>query len=236
MKNKYISITIVSFIIGFMLFVQYNTVQNPTIRDTKNIWEIRNELSEELKTHSELLNEIQETNIKVNEYENMSDKDPEEILMETLDELKKELGEEAVTGPGFTIKIAPSAEAVQFGYEVEVIPPLLLTRLVNELNRNKAKYMEIDGQRLTLWSAIRDINGRTTVNGRPINKADVEIKVIGNSDEEVQKLYNFILSSTLIDEFYIDNLNVKVGQVVTDLTIEAATMDSFSSSYLKADE
>ena len=58
MKNKYISITIVSFIIGFMLFVQYNTVQNPTIRDTKNIWEIRNELSEELKTHSQLLKAI----------------------------------------------------------------------------------------------------------------------------------------------------------------------------------
>ena len=235
MKNKYISITIVSFIIGFMIFVQYNTVQNPTIRDTKNIWEIRNEISEELKTHSELLNEIRETNIKVDEYENMSEKDPEEILMETLDELKTELGEEAVTGPGFTIKIVPSEEAVQFGYEVEAIPPLLLTRLVNELNRNKAKYIEIDGQRVTLWSAIRDINGRTTVNGRAINKTNVEIKVIGNSYEEVQKLYNYILSSTLIDEFYIDNLNVNVGQVVNDLTI-GSTMDPVSSAYLEANE
>ena len=142
MKNKYISITIVSFIIGFMLFVQYNTVQNPTIRDTKNIWEIRNELSEELKTHSQLLNELQETNMKVNEYENMSDKDAGQILLETVEELKKEVGEEAITGPGFTIKIVPSVEAVQFGYEVEAIPPLLLTRLVNELNRNKAKYIQ----------------------------------------------------------------------------------------------
>ena len=32
-----------------MLFVQYNTVQDPTIRDTKDIWEIRNELTEEQK-------------------------------------------------------------------------------------------------------------------------------------------------------------------------------------------
>ena len=236
MKNKYyISITIVSFIIGFMLFVQYNTVQNPTIRDTKNIWEIRNELSEELKTHSQLLEAISETNMKVDEYENTNDKDPEEILMETLDELKKEVGEEAVTGPGFILKIVPSVEAVQFGYEVEAIPPLLLTRLVNELNRNKAKYIEIDGHRLTLWSAIRDINGRTTVNGRPINKTDIEIKVIGNSKDEVQKLYNYILSSTLIDEFYIDNLNVKVGQVIDNLTI-STTMDAVSSTYLKANE
>ena len=235
MKNKYISITIVSFIIGFMLFVQYNTVQNPTVRDTRNIWEIRNEISEELKTHSELLNTIHETSVKVNDYENMNDKDPEQILEETLEQLKIEAGEEAVTGPGFIIKIVPSVEAVQFGYEVNGIPPLLLTRLVNELNRNKAKFIEIDGQRLTLWSAIRDINGSTTVNGHPIKKSDVEIKIIGSTVAEVQKIYNYVLSSTLIDEFYIDNLNVEVGQVVNDLSIEA-TVDAVSSSYLKAKE
>ena len=234
MKKKYVNLTIVSFIIGFMLFVQYNTVQNPTIRDTKDSWEIRNDLLEEQKRHSNLLTSINDVNEKIKQYDG-ADQNPEQILQQTITELQQHSGGLPVTGPGFTISIKPSFDVIQFGYEVEPIPPMLLTRLVNELNRNGATEIEIGGERLTFWTAIRDINGNTTVNGRILGKANTEIKVIASSYEQAKKLYNYILASSLVDEFFIDNLMLEVTEVVEDLTI-SSTFQLMERMYLKGDK
>ena len=43
-KTVYIRFTIILLIVGFMLAVQYNTVQNPETRDTRDVWAIRQEL------------------------------------------------------------------------------------------------------------------------------------------------------------------------------------------------
>lgn len=235
MKKKYVNITIVSFIIGFMLFVQYNTVQNPTERDTKDIWEIRNELSEEQKRHSTLLSSINELNEKIKQYEDGSNQDAEQILQQTITELQQQSGILPVTGPGFTIDIKPSVDVIQFGYEVEAIPPMLLTRLINELNRNGANHIEIGNERLTFWTAIRDINGNTTVNGRSLRKSNTEIRIVTDSYEDAKKLYNYILSSSLMDEFFIDNLVLEISEVETDLTI-ASTVPVVDRMYLKGNE
>ncbi len=218
-----------------MLFVQYNTVQNPTERDTKDIWEIRNELSEEQKRHSTLLNSIKDMNEKIKQYEEGSDQDPEEILQETIIELQQQSGNQPVTGPGFSITIKPSFDVIQYGYEVEAIPPMLLTRFINELNRNGAKQIEVGSERLTFWTAIRDINGNTTVNGRNLSKSNTKLKVIADSYEQAQKLYNYILASSFMDEFYIDNLVLEVSEVDTDLTI-ASTVQLIDRTYLKGNK
>lgn len=218
-----------------MLFVQYNTVQDPTIRDTKDIWEIRNDLLEEQKRHSNLLTSIKDVNEKIKQYEDGADQNPEQILQQTITELQQRSGNLPVTGPGFTISIKPSLDVIQFGYEVEAIPPMLLTRLINELNRNGATDIEIGGERLTFWTAIRDINGNTTVNGRILSKSNAEIKVLTSSDEQAQKLYNYILASSLMDEFFIDNLMLEVSEVQEDLTI-SATVQLMEQMYLKGDK
>lgn len=231
----YMHITIVSFIIGFMLFVQYNTVQNPTIRDTKDIWEIRSELAEEQKTHSELLNSIRSVNETISKYEDDDLTSPQQILEDTVDELQIQIGEKSVSGPGLIIDIEPSKEVVYFGYEVESIPPMLLIRLINELNRNNAAYIEIGGERITLWSAIRDINSETTINGQVLGKASTQIKVITQTEEQAQRLYNYLLASTISDNFYIDNLNFHVNEVEENLTIET-TNDAFKNAFLEKNE
>ena len=217
-----------------LLFVQYNTVQNPTIRDTKDSWEIRNDLLEEQKRHSNLLTSIKDVHEKIKQYDG-ADQNPEQILQQTITELQQHSGGLPVTGPGFTISIKPSFDVIQFGYEVESIPPMLLTRLVNELNRNGATEIEIGGERLTFWTAIRDINGNTTVNGRILGKANTEIKVIASSYEQAKKLYNYILASSLVDEFFIDNLMLEVTEVVEDLTI-SSTFQLMERMYLKGDK
>lgn len=220
-KKMYRNITIVSFIIGFMFAVQYNTVQNPTERDTRDIWEVRQELADEKKLHSELLTSIRSLTEVVNKYEDAEFNNPELLLEQTVKELRKQAGVMPTSGPGLTMTVTPSYELIQFGYEIEPLSPALLIRLINDLYRYNAIAIEIDGQRLTSNSAIRDINGQTTINTVPINKTDIEIKVITQTFEETQKLYNYLLASSFRDEFFIDNLTLTINEIRQSLDIQS---------------
>lgn len=214
-----------------MLAVQYNTMQNPQERDTRDIWEIRQALSEEKKRHSELLTSIQSLNEVVSKYEDAESSNPELVLQETITDLHRQIGLLPVTGPGLTLTIKPAQELIEYGYKIEAISPELLFRLVNDIYRNGGQYVEIGGQRLLHTSAIRDINSVTTINSVPISKADVEIKIIMPSEELAQKLYNYLLSSSLMDEFYIDNLELVVNDVESSIEIKN-TATQITSSYL----
>ena len=50
--------SLILFIIGLMTAIQYNTLNEPNSRDTRDVWEVRQELSREKQLHSELLSEI----------------------------------------------------------------------------------------------------------------------------------------------------------------------------------
>ncbi|SOC35351.1 DUF881 domain-containing protein [Ureibacillus acetophenoni] len=212
-------ITIVSFIVGLMIAVQYNTVKEPSARDTRDSWELRQALSEEKKRHSQLLSEILALNDVVNKYKNNETENLGDVLSNTVEHLKQEAGLLEVTGPGITITISPAMELVQSGFSIKPISPELLYRLVNEINRFEGQFIEIDGQRVVHTTAIRDINGSTTVNGIPISKSDVEIKVITDSYEKAEKLNNYLNISSFRDAFYIDNLNLVIGKPEKSVTI-----------------
>ena len=227
----YIHITIISFIIGLMLAVQYNTVQNPKKQETIDVWEIRQDLSDEQKRHSQLLTEIRQAQDTIRKYEDEELDNPEAILTQTVDQLKEIAGVKAVTGTGLVLTISPSLEAVEYGYEIKEISPSLLIRLVNDIYRYKGQYVEIGGQRLIYSSAIRDINGKTTVGSVPLGKTEIEIKVITATEEEASKLYNHLLASTFMDEFFIDNMMLQVGQPQEAITIKATDVE-INQSYL----
>ena len=235
MNKKYIYFTLVSFIIGFMLFVQFNTTQNPDMRETKDIWEVRNDLAEAQKKHSELLTQIEQAKIVAEQYEDGDTQFAQQTLEETLYSLEKIAGSEPINGPGFHIVIEPSFDVIQFGYELQSIPPMLLTQLVNELNRNGAKYIEIAGERVTFTTAIRDINGETKVNGKALAKSYADMKVITASTDQAQKLYNYLLSSSLMDEFFIDNLSLQVSAVENDVNLDA-TIEQLKPIYMRLNE
>ena len=212
-------ITVVSTIVGFMIAVQYNSIQQPTTRDTRDIWEIRQELSVEKKRHSELLSEISDLNKMVKEYENNDTDRQAQALKDTVDNLEQQTGIRSVSGPGVVLKIGPAMELVEFGYAIEPISPDLLIRLVNEIFRYNGLYVEIDGQRIVHTTAIRDINGATTVNGVPIDESEIEIRVITNSYENAEKLYSYLYASSFRDDFYLDNLNLVINEAQSYLTI-----------------
>jgi uncharacterized protein YlxW (UPF0749 family) len=227
----YRNITIISFIIGFMLAVQYNTVQNPTERNTQDIWEIRQQLSAEKNRHSELLSSIYDLQETVDKYEDAEFNNPELLLQETVDDLKKQAGILPISGPGVTLTIEPSLELQQFGYEIKPISPDLLIRLVNDLYRYNAQAIEIDDKRLTYNTSIRDINGKTTINSEAIEKTNIEINVITQSLEQAERLRNHLLASTFQDEFYIDNLMLTIQEAKRNVRINS-TVALHKSKYI----
>ncbi|MEK5146483.1 MULTISPECIES: DUF881 domain-containing protein [Psychrobacillus] len=220
-KTVYIRFTIVLLIIGFMLAIQFNTVQNPETRDTRDIWAIRQELSKETETHSELLSEIYVLDQTILKYGNMVSESAELALEDTVEQLKKDIGLVEHTGPGIIIKVEPSLESVALGQPVEGISPDLLIRLINEINRFKANDIEVDGKRIIYSSPIRDVNGKTTVNNIPVRNAPFTIKIGTSTFEDAQKMYNQLEASTIGDDFYIDNLKLKIGKPEQNITISS---------------
>ncbi|MBM7665067.1 uncharacterized protein YlxW (UPF0749 family) [Solibacillus kalamii] len=220
-KKMYRNITIISFIIGFMLAVQYNTVQNPTERTTVDIWEIRQQLSVEQERHSELLTAISELSETVSKYEDAEFDNPEVLLQQTVDQLKERAGILPVEGPGLTLTVGASPELMGLGYEIKPVSPELLIRLINDLNRYNARAIEVDDKRLSYNSAIRDINGKTTINSEPIQNTDIEINIITFTYEQAEKMKNHLLASSFQDEFYIDNLVLTIHEAEQNIQIDS---------------
>ncbi|GLC87550.1 DUF881 domain-containing protein [Lysinibacillus piscis] len=220
-KNMYTRITLVLFIIGLMIAVQYNTIQQPAERDTRDIWDIREELSMEKQRHSTLLEEIRSLHEVVDRYEQSEKTSLQAALSETVNRLQTQAGLTKVVGPGLILRIEAAPELIEMGYVIREISPDLLTQLLNELFKNNAIDVAIDGNRVVQTTAIRDINGRTTVNSVPISSLPFEIYVGTSSFKEAQKMYNSLQASSLVDSFYLDNFNLVIEEPMTQLTISA---------------
>lgn len=212
---------LILFVIGLMAAIQFNTINEPDSRDTRDIWEIRKELSQEKQLHSELLSEISLLDDTLAKYDEAASESPEQVLKGTVEELRKQAGLTEMTGPGIEVSIEPSPEAVAMGLDIEGIAPDLLIRFVNEINRFNGLYVSIDGHRIINTTAIRDINGRTTVNTAPLQTPPFTIKIVSGSMENTEKLYNHLMSSTILDDFYIANLSVVISEPIEELTVEA---------------
>jgi len=221
MNRVQLRFTIIVMIIGLIVSIQYNTVQTPASRDTRDVWEIRQELSKEMQLHSELLKEIRSANDTLKKYENTQSESPEQALRETVMGLRESAGLTEFNGPGLTLVVKPSIESMALGTGISTISPELLTRLINEMNRFSNQAIDIDGKRLTLLSAIRDINGETTVNGLPIKSPPFEIRIGTNTMEEARQVYNALHASNIGDDFFIDNLSLEIKDPVSELTIPA---------------
>ncbi|ANU10475.1 hypothetical protein A1A1_04097 [Planococcus antarcticus DSM 14505] len=236
MKKRILTrFTAILFIIGLMAAIQYNTINEPNLRDTRDVWEIRQELAREKQLHSQLLSEIASLEDTLDKYGAAANASPEQALRETAGELRNAAGLSETTGPGIEVFVEPSLEAVAMGLEIAGISPDLLIRLNNEINRYNGLYVSIDGKRIINTTAIRDINGQTTVNTKPLETPPFSIKIISETMEDSEKLYNHLLASRILDDFYIDNLTMTVSEPQNELVIEAYD-GAVDSNYLQASE
>lgn len=221
MNRAQLRFTIILLIIGLMVSIQFNTIKTPQSRDTRDVWEIRRELSKEMQLHSELLKEIRSANETLGKYENIQSESPEEALRETVMNLREAAGLTEFNGPGLVMVVRPSIESMATGSGIATISPELLNRLLNEMNRYRNLAVGIDDRRLVQFSAIRDINGETTVNGLPVRTPPFEIKVGTGTMEEARQLYNALHASNIADDFFIDNLTLDIKEPVSQLKIQA---------------
>nr|WP_249310303.1 DUF881 domain-containing protein [Bacillus sp. FJAT-49736] len=204
-----------------MLAIQFQAVKMPKERDTRDIWELRDALLKEQKLHSTLLDEIRMNEEQLEKYETKMKDSKEAALKETLQQLKSEAGQTDIDGPGLQLSIEPLKEAQLMGEVIYAVSPDLLKRLVNELNMYGAKNISINNERMINTTVIRDINGATKVNGRSLNKYPIVIRVITEDYHAAEKLFNQIQFSPTIDEFFVDNLKVRVLKPRKDIHIPA---------------
>jgi len=223
---------LILLIVGFMTAVQYNTMKNPEERDTRDLWAIRNDLAAEQKLHSELLSEIRDLDKTIVTYKLLGEDDTGKALTDTVDKLNRQAGMTGIEGPGILIEVKPSPESVAYGLPINGVSPDLLTRFVNDINRFKWGALEIDGKRYTLLSSIRDINGTTTVNGLNVSTPPFSIKIISQTLEDSEKLYNYLLASSIQDDFYLENLILDIGQPTPTIRIRGGA-EEFENRFLK---
>lgn len=214
-----------------MIAVQYNSMENPKQRDTRDIWAIRQELAEEKKLHSELLSEIRELDNTISSYRSLSDSSTGQAIKDTVDRLHQKAGTTDIEGPGIVIEVRPSAESIAYGIPITSISSDLLTRFVNDVNRFKGINMEIDGKRYNVMSSIRVINGSTSVNGLNVSTPPFKIKIISQTMSDSEKLYNYLLASSIHDDFYLDNLILDIKPPEKDIVISGWS-EKFENLYL----
>ncbi|MBD7936810.1 DUF881 domain-containing protein [Cytobacillus sp. Sa5YUA1] len=221
MNKKQWGFTIITVLIGVMLAVQFKTVKNTDVRDTRDTWQLREDLQNEEALRLELLKEIRSQEEKIAQYENNIDANKEEVLRSTLDELKTEVGLTEKSGPGLILTVQPIAEELIIGSQVGRVTPDLLKRLVNELNRYGAKEVSIGGHRVINSTVIRDINNITKIDGYSIQTLPLELKVIVENEDDAEQMYKRMQVSKSIEDFFIENLTLDIQLAENKITVPA---------------
>jgi len=231
MKNL-INFSMITLLIGFMLAIQFNTIQNPQIKDNRDLWELREDYLEAKEIETKLLQEIRLNEEKLAQYETDRAQSAESVLLDTIKELRYEAGKTEMSGPGIVITLYPAKEFIVPGLTETYLAPDVLRKLINELNMSGAKAISIADQRIVSTTAIREIQGETKVDGYPLRKFPIEIKVITKDMESANKLYNRMQISNIPDDFIIDNISVKISSPKEQIVI-SPYQNEYQTSIMK---
>lgn len=213
--------TLITIAIGFLIAVQFQTIQQPVVRDNRDIWALKQETLAQMQLQSSLIDQIQAQEKTIFQYEDEKASTAERALKETVNVLEAEAGMTEIEAPGLIIELQPVAESLMMGASPAILTPDLLKRLINQLYQFQAKYISINDERLVATSVIRDINGKTTVNSKPVPNLPVTVKVAVEKWEDAEKLYNKMQGSVLLEEFFISNIRLTVKDPERTLIIPA---------------
>ncbi|WP_258000379.1 DUF881 domain-containing protein [Bacillus sp. Marseille-P3661] len=201
-----LTLTTITIILGFMIAIQFQTIKEPEVRDTRDIWEIREDIEREQKLITDLYREIRNKDETLKKYEESAYYSKQEGLTAQLEDLQEKIGLTELTGPGIILTIKPSFNNTTIGHPYKSVPSDLLIRLLNELYRNQAISVSIDNERVIVTTPIRDVNGRTYVNNSPLGPFPIEVRVIAR---DAKKLHNQMQVSQIVDEFFaLENLEL----------------------------
>ncbi|GAA0495037.1 hypothetical protein GCM10008986_22140 [Salinibacillus aidingensis] len=204
MKRK-VLIALTALVVGLLGAILFQSNQAHQERDSRDTWEIRTEIREKQEIQESLLQQIREAEQRLDEYQHQNNQEQVELLKESVETLRKRAGLTEVQGEGIKITIEPIMADSDRVQKYPEIPPELLQRLFNELNTYGAKDIAIENERIIQTSPIRDVNGQTYVNNRPIPAVPVEIFVLA---EDARELIEYMEVSKVNDYFAVENLGI----------------------------
>lgn len=207
MKERQFMFATIALIIGGMLAIQFETTNNPIVRDTRDLWELRADLEKEKQRQQELNEELERYSELLDQYQTEGKDEKIQAMEKALADLKKQAGLTNVSGQGIVITIEPfNNELIGVDRPLPTIDPDMLRRLVNELNRYDAKEISIDDQRIVSKTPIREVNGNIYINNEPVSSFPIEIRVLAKNNE---KLHQKIIASPAVEEFVRENFLVE---------------------------
>lgn len=171
-----ITIGLMFLILTAVIFVQFNTIKQTDITSIENMREeeLKSEISNFKQKAEEINKQIEETNLKIAEYEETvsSDKQASELLSKELEQQNNLLGKNDVKGSGVIITLTDT--------RAQKITSEDLRALLNELKMAGAEAISINGQRIVYDSYVVDISSTyISVNGKRM-VSPYEVKAIGN--------------------------------------------------------
>ncbi len=186
MKNKKVwaILTFISMLVGFMISIQFYSTRETTRMDTRDISDLRSQLSKELERKNTLLTDISAKRALLNQYK--QNEKQQEVIQIMVDEFNKTAilaGLVPVNGKGAVITIHPFIQSTP-DYDQQIDSIVVdddLRTLVNELFANGAQAISINGKRLISTSAIRNVGYQIQINNQFIH-LPYEIKVIGDAN------------------------------------------------------
>lgn len=186
-----------------MVAVQFQSVNEPDTRDGRNMAELRQDLVSEKEQQKELNKELEKQREVL--YQLEQTEDVEEVMGDVITELQEEAGLTEVSGPGIILEVNVAFDEDYEGGAIRSIPPYLMRLLINELNIQGANHIAIDEKRYVTTTSIREVNGRTLVNGSWLSHFPLEIKVIADDPES---LHHAMMSSQSRELFSYENLSL----------------------------
>lgn len=172
-----ITIGIMVLILTTVIFVQFNTIKQTDITSIENMREdeLKSEISNFKQKIAEVENQIEETDLKIKEYEETiaTGKQASELLEKELEQQNNILGKNAVKGTGIIVTLTDT--------RAQKITSEDLRQLLNQLKTDGAEAVSINGQRIVYDSYVVDLGGTyISVNGERI-VSPYEVKAIGNT-------------------------------------------------------
>lgn len=211
--------TLVMLLVGLMLAVQFETTKKPATRDTRDIWQLQEDLAKEQKTHQKLLTELDSANKLLQQYEGKQNQSKISAMKNELTTLKKKAGLTKVSGPGVVITVKPLVDPSLIGSNYKDVSPMLLRRLINELNQFGATDIAISGERVINTTPIRLVDGQTLINDRRLQDVPYSIKVLTDNPSDLNKRIQVSQSS---NEFAREGLELAT-KVEKSITLPAYT-------------
>lgn len=175
-KIMIITIAIMSFILGCVMFMQIKVVNETDIAQIEDMRdeELEAAAQEWKEKYEEALEKLEETNKKAKEYEDklQSNEETRELVEKELKEARKNFGVTDVYGDGIVVTLTDNNEK---SYSAEDI-----LELINELKAAGAEAIAINEERITNITDIVDISSRYVVVNSNKVSSPYTIKAIGD--------------------------------------------------------